>query len=689
MFYRTFYRTLFITTAALPATAVAQNSAPIEEIIVNADFRAGSLNDVPASISVLNEQLIEQQQARHLEELLINAPNVNMASGASRARFYQIRGIGERSQFTEPLNASVGILLDGVDFSGAGTATTLYDVEQVEILMGPQGTRYGSNALAGLINLQSKAPTETAEYGLQMEAGNYDSRELAGYASGPLGETLQYRIAAQTRESEGYFDNPFLERPTNQQDESTVRGKLRWQATDNTRIDLTAMWIDVNNGYDAFSLDNNRHILSDEPGFDRQQSKALNARLINNSAESFQLEAIFSLADSDIDYGYDEDWAYVGIHPDEYSSTDYYFRERDNYSAELRLLSSDNGRLFNDSTDWVVGVYRLEQSTDLQRVYTYLDNDFFSNYDIERLAVYGETSTYLNDRFSIDAGLRVERYEANYDDSTALSFRPEDTMPGGKLALNYHLDNDALFYISASRGYKVGGFNTDGSVDADLREYDPEFLWNYELGHKASWLNQRLNTRLSIFYMDRDDIQISSFAEIMREDGSTEFIDYTGNAATGFNYGLEFSADWMINDSFSLYTTLGLLESEYEDFINSAGEDLNGREQAHAPSWQFSLGANLMLLPNLELNLNLSGRDGFYYSDSHDSQSDAYTLANASLMYQVDNWRFTLWGRNLGDEDYYVRGFFFGNDPRDGYTAKTYTQLGEPRVYGLTVNADF
>jgi len=153
---------------ALSPMANAQNdsAAEIEEVVVTADYRKASLNDISASITVLDHRLIQQRGARHLEDILPDAPNVNLSSGASRARFYQIRGIGERGQFSEPLNPSVGVIIDGVDFSGIGNAATLYDVEQVEILMGPQGTRYGSNALAGLINLQTMAQTEVRVYGL-------------------------------------------------------------------------------------------------------------------------------------------------------------------------------------------------------------------------------------------------------------------------------------------------------------------------------------------------------------------------------------------------------------------------------------------------------------------------------------------------------------------------------------------
>ena len=137
-----------VAAAALPA--MAQPPA-LEEIVVTAELRTTSLLDQPASTSVVTANEIRQRAAQHLEDILNVAPNVNFASGASRARFFQVRGIGERSQFQEPLNPSIGFIIDGIDFSGLGTAGTLFDVDQVEILRGPQGTLHGANALAGLI----------------------------------------------------------------------------------------------------------------------------------------------------------------------------------------------------------------------------------------------------------------------------------------------------------------------------------------------------------------------------------------------------------------------------------------------------------------------------------------------------------------------------------------------------------
>jgi outer membrane receptor protein involved in Fe transport len=141
-------------------SAQADEFVLIEEIVVTSEFRPTALEDTAASVSVISLADQKAGALNHLEEVVGWAPNVNLASGGGRARFVQIRGIGERGQFAEPLNSSVGLLLDGVDMSGVGTVATLFDVEQVEILRGPQGTLYGANALAGLINVVSADPSD-------------------------------------------------------------------------------------------------------------------------------------------------------------------------------------------------------------------------------------------------------------------------------------------------------------------------------------------------------------------------------------------------------------------------------------------------------------------------------------------------------------------------------------------------
>ena len=186
--------------AAFSIPAVANDR--LEEIVVTADFRNTNLMETSTSISVLGEPLIFERGAQHLEEILGVAPNVNYASGTSRARYFQIRGVGDRSQFQEPLNASVGLLVDGVDFSGIGSLGTTFDVEQVEILRGPQGTLHGANALAGLISINSHAPTEEPYHYLEGSAGDYDSYGLGGVSSGIPGEAGRGEVVIVVHDGE-------------------------------------------------------------------------------------------------------------------------------------------------------------------------------------------------------------------------------------------------------------------------------------------------------------------------------------------------------------------------------------------------------------------------------------------------------------------------------------------------------
>ena len=669
--------------------AQEQESPGIEEIIVNADYRLSDLNDIPSSVIVLDENLIQNRNAQHLEEVLLNAPNVNFSSGSSRARFFQIRGIGERGQFSEPLNSSVGVIIDGIDFSGIGNASLLYDIDQVEVFLGPQGTRYGSNALAGLINLQSKAPTKDLSYGLKLESGDYNSKGLGGYLSGPLSERFSYRISAQQIKSDGFNTNRFLNDETNTRNERVVRGKINGELLDDVELDLTASTIKLNNGYDAFSLNNDRDTLSDQPGSDIQDSELLSAKISVSRFKHFTFDTLLGYGDSHAEYSYDEDWVYDGFHPWGYSSTDQYNRDRSTGSTEFRFTSSEEGRILFDTTDWVFGFYYLGQEESLERTYTFLTEDFVSKYDTKRLAIYGETDTQLNDDWNLTLGIRGERFSADYHDSSLVNFSPSENLVGGRITLTYNTSTETLMYTTISQGYKAGGFNTDGTLDSDLRDFDSEGLLNYEIGFKGMLFDNRFQTQLALFFMNRDDVQISSSIVRTRDDGSSEFIDYIGNAAAGSNYGLEFSGNFKATERVDFYGSLGLLKTRYDDFINSAGDNLEGREQAHAPSYQYSLGANIRLGNNVDFGLNILGKDSFYFSDSHGVQSNAYHLINANLSYSWENWKAMLWGRNLTDEDYFVRGFYFGNDPRDNYLSKGYTQLGEPARVGVTINLDF
>jgi len=707
---------LAITASFFNVTAFAQEQASndinnVETITVTSDFRQQSLQNAPTSMSVLTDIEIKQRSAKHLEELIAVSPNVNFASGSQRARYYQIRGIGERSQFQEPINPSVGVIIDEVDFTGIGSVASLFDVKQAEIFRGPQGTRFGANAIAGMINITTNEPTEDFEGSVQLGVGNYNTYDMGVALSGPATDSVKYRLAVNQSNSDGYIENVHLQREdTNNRDELTIRGKLAIEASNDLTIDLAGYYFDFDNGYDAYSLDNTRETYSDEPGFDQQQTAAFSAKLNYQGFESATILAIVSNADSDLAYGYDEDWAYVGIsdpdvieNPDyaywEYTSTDHYYREKAVLTTELRAISNQGQEIFNGSTAWVAGIFYKQDDEDLLRQYTYAAGDFTSTNESKSIAIYGQLDSQLAEKWSLISGLRIENRTADYNNSDLFNDSIDDRMLGGKLVLSYQQSQDSLWYASINRGYKAGGNNTDGTLPDDLRTFEPEYLMNYELGYKVSLLNNNAYIRSSVFYMDRTDMQVKSSTTIVREDGSAEFISYLGNATSGSNYGAEIESAWTINDYVNIYGSLGLLNTEFDEFIDKDGNSLTGEEQAHAPNYQFNVGINYQPTDEWLFNISVDGKDEFYFSDTRyydgqpipeeDITSEAVVLLNASISYLQDNWQLKVWGRNLANEEYANRGFYFGNDPRDGYAPKQYTQLSEPLVFGASLDYQF
>lgn len=695
---------------AVQARAGQAREAPapagdIEEIIVTADFHESRLYDLGVSATLIGADIIEQRDAQHLEQVLNLAPNVNFASGASRGRYFQIRGIGETSEFVEPVNASVGLLVDGIDLTGIGAAATTLDIQQIEILRGPQGTLLGANALAGMINMVSGAPTESFEGKFEASLGEHDTRSVEAVVSGPLTRTLGYRLAASQYLSDGFQRNAFLDTEDAADfDEQTVRARLRWEPSDRWSIDLTGLYADVDNGYDGFSLDNTRTTLSDQPGHDRQETLAGAVRMQWRATEAFNLVTLVSHADSDIEYGFDEDWSFPGLCEqfeclaEGFSSFDNYRRDNRNTTVDVRLVSTASER----EPAWVAGVYYRDQSQDLRRDWTFLEESFLRDYDTENQALYGQLDLPFAERFKAIVGLRYEQRDARYRDSDGAALDPDEDMWGTKLALEYRRDDGSLWYALASRGYKAGGVNSDQDVPDNQRAFDTETLWNYELGLKSAWLDERLRLQAAVFYQDRSDVQTSqSLVQPITGDACPcRFIEFTDNAAAGSSYGLEAELNWQANRFIHAFASLGLLQSEFEDFLSfshvradaETGEpyDLNGRELPQAPNYQFTLGATFTLTEHWYTRVEMEGKDAFFFSSGHEEKADPYELFHARVGYRAERWDLALWARNLTDEDVQVRGFgSFGNDPRNGFAVEPFHQFGEPRVVGVTAGYHF
>ncbi len=685
--------------SSISATSIAdQGSDNLEVITVTGDFKQESVQTLSASVHVLGEEDIALRNAVHLDELLNTAANVNYTSGASRGRFIQIRGIGLRSQFVDPVNPSVGLLIDGINYSGLGGSALLFDTEQAEIYRGPQGTRFGADAMAGMIHINTASASTNAQGKLQLGVGNYNSYNLGVAAGGGIDDVVGFRGSVYQNVSDGYVDNIYLNEATQDQDEFVARFKAKTDFSNEFVSEINVHYIDIENGYDAFTLDNSRNSVADEPGQDNQESVAFSWRNNYSGLDAFDINFNVTALNADLLYGYDEDWVCndaseaelceAGLHPWGYSSTDAYSRERQDRSLELNTQSKEG--------DWIAGIYYQTKDEELTRAYTWQAQDFSSNYQVDNIALFGQLETRIDERTVLITGLRAENYQADYIDNNGFVESVDDSMVGGKLALEHQVNQQAMIYTSLSRGYKAGGVNgealakaRDGGVDQNFFEaikyFAPEYLWSGEFGVKGVSKDQRLVLRLAAFYMYRDNMQVKAYKEYKADETSEPvFVGYLDNAASGRNYGLEIDGRYQLTDRISLNGAVGYLRTRMDDFVNANGESKDGREQAQAPRYNYAFSARFDATDNLYLNVGIEGKDDYYFSDSHDSRAESVNLVNAKIGYSRNAWEVSAWVRNMFNQDYATRGFEFGNDPRDFYETHTYVQFAEPRMAGVS-----
>jgi len=681
---------LCLLAAQGPALA-AQVEQPLEEIVVTASLRPVTLGDFPVSTTVLDAGLIEAAGLQHLQDVLGLVPNLNWAGATSRPRYFQLRGVGELEQYQGAPNPSVGLLIDDIDFSGVGMPATSFDVGQVEVLRGPQGTRYGANALAGLINIRTRDPQPERELRAEFTAGD-DGLLMAGLvAGGALGRagagSGAWRLAAQQARSDGFRDNVYLDRDdTNGRDEFTLRAKVAFDPAADWRVGLAVLHADIDNGFDAFVPDNSFSTLADRPGRDAQDSTGVALRVAGDLAAANVLSTT-AYAASDILYSFDGDWGndpYWGAYaPYDYFSR--YDRERSTLSQDLRLVSDSTAR--DDGFGWLAGAYALRLDEDNRQRDEFaaelLRPVLEARYRAVNAAVYGEAEWGFGDGLVLSSGLRVETRWADYHDNDGGSFSPSDNMLGGHLSLSGELGPRSDWYVTASRGYKAGGFNIGALVPADRREFQPEYLWNLETGLHFANPDGTLAAEVALFHMWRESQQVATSFQLDPGD-PLSYVFYTDNAASGRNAGLEATLSWRPQAALALGATLGLLHSEYRGY-RYGDRDLDGREQAHAPAYQYSLSAEWNAGRGWMARADVNGSDWFYFDASNDQKSQPYWVVNLKAGYAGDRWAVYAWGRNLRDERYAVRGFYFGLEPPD-YANKLYVQQGDPRQFGVTAS---
>jgi outer membrane receptor protein involved in Fe transport len=718
-----------VTAAHAGADTDADTS--LQEITVTATLRAAPAIDVPASVTVLDEQTLRDAGRTNFEDVLGLIPNLNWSGDTSLPRYFQLRGIGELEQYQGAPNPSVGFLIDDIDFSGLGTAGTLYDLDQIDVLRGPQATRYGGNALAGLIYLRSAEPTNDFFSRVDLEGGDYGTHSEGAVVSGPIDALdSSFRFAVQHDYTNGYFRDIYLNRDdTNKEDELTLRAKWLYKPSDALNLELTVLHVAINNGYDAFTIDNSRDTESDQPGVDSQHSTGVSLKGHYLPNDTLGLTVIATYADSIIKYSYDGDWGNPILWAP--LATVYQYAEIQNRDRTTKTLEVRLGTESNQGFGWLVGVYGNELNESLSDlslgIYQPLgspvdplddqsDNVIDSGYRARNVALYGELDGELASAWRWSVGVRGERWSARYLGTTTdflgsnvgytnapvtvtevegvstANLEPSNNLWGGHASLTYKLDADQSFYGTVARGYKAGGFNLSQGLLPSQLSFKPESDLNFEIGYKADVLDHRLRVNADIFYLERHDAQIKTSYQ-SDPTNPDDFVFYTGNAASGRNYGLESDIEWRLTERLTLGADLGLLQTHFEDFVQEGAtgtvEQSVSRELPNAPHWQAAVNATYRDPRGAFARIDVTGMGSYYFDlPPNPTTSNRYGLVNGKIGWETRRWSAYLSGRNLLDKRYPVKGFYFGDVPPD-FNNELYIQLGDPRTWLASASVKF
>ena len=680
-----------------PAVAPSPGAVKLEPVRVTADLWESPLERISASVSVYDEPVLRDGLVQHFGDLADRIPNLTWTGGTSRPRYLQIRGIGENSQYEgETPDSTVRFLVDDLDFTGLGTMGSTFDVQQVEVLRGPQAGAFGANAAGGVVRLVTNAPTSFWSGLLEGTLGE-DGLRAGGIAvGGPLvarqPEKLMARLSLHQLSSDGFRRNVTLNRDTNARDELTARLRLTFNPGTAWRWDAAALFSDVNNGFDEFALDNNgERTFSDQPGRDEQESWAGSLRGTFTGPGSVRFTTVTSASWADSIYSYDDDWTAAS-----YQGFSDLRRDRAVFSQELRLDSALTRDALGWIDRWTLGAFFSK--TDEDSAYTNEDpgnlRGLRTDYEAKQSALFGQISHDFTPATRLIAGLRVENIDVEgrgrrtrfrksrgtFDPEANFAPAFEDTLLGGKLTLEHDLSERHLAFASITRGYKAGGVNVDARISppADPLLYGTEYLWNYEAGVRGNWLEQRLRGELTAFYLERHDTQVRDSAGF---GGNYRF--FTANARGAHVYGLEAAASYSVTKPWSVHGSLALMDSSLDRFTLTNGNTGGGRRLANTPPYGYTIGTRYRADSGLFGQIELIGRGRQFDSNNQNEARRAFEVVNASVGYAWRQWTFTVWARNVFNERHEKRVFFFGNEEPD-FIEKRYETRADPRQVGVT-----
>jgi outer membrane receptor protein involved in Fe transport len=510
-------------------------------------------------------------------------------------------------------------------------------------------------------------------------------------------ELLMVRLAVHRQVSDGFRRNETLRADTNARDESAMRLRLAWNPTPDWRWDGALLRAEAKNGFDEFALDNNgRRTFANRPGKDRQKSWAGSVRGTYTGWTAARLTTVTGGAATDSVYSYDDDWTAAS-----YDGFSDLRRERNVFTQELRLDSAAARRSSGGIGRWTVGAF-FSRTVEAS-VYTNEDpgnvRGLRTDYDGRQTAAFGQAGFELGAHTRLVTGLRVERSEAagrgertryrkargTFDPPANFAPGFDDVLVGGKLTLEQELGGGRMAFASVTRGYKSGGVNIDARISppADPLTYATEDLWNREVGVRGHAFGQRLTGEVTGFLLQRRGTQVRDSAGF---GGNYRF--FTANGQDAETYGLEAAATCTLTKAWSLDGSYARMHSLLDRFTLTNGSAGGGRRLANTPRHGSTLGLSYRGGNGFFGRVERVQRAAQYDSNNHDESRRAFAVVNASVGFAWEGWTATVWARNLSDEVYDKRVFFFGNEDPD-YVPARYESRADPRQIGATVSYRF
>ncbi len=704
----------------------------LEEIVVTATKQALALQDLAGAANVIDGDRIRPGGVQEVRDMLVDIPSLSLGDQFGFARVF-MRGIGMTSIDIGGEGAVAFLQDKAIVPRPAAQLMGMFDLEQVEVLRGPQGTLYGRGATAGAINMVTARPGDEFGGYANLTVGDYDTIIAQAAVDVPVSPEFGMRFAIKWDERDGYGENKFSGEEVDDRDAQFYRATLQWDPEGPFDATLSGQYYeeDDNNyafhyfgpsagttlgvppavpvlgGQTVFDVGGDFYdINSDQEAINERDGYLINLFLNYEFSEELSLQSITSVQDFD------------RFLRDDLDSTDENLFGQNNYDEESESFSQEFIVNYNsERLDVVGGVMYFEEDL-YGKVFVPLTNICFllaptlcgtpigdalnsgaylqdGDVDIEAWGVYAEATYQFNEQWSVIGGLRYNYEErdgtgsfrfdaAMIDVNTDADEDWDEVTP--RFTVQYQPNDNLMLYGTYTEAFKSGVINT-GSLSPPL---DPETVDAWELGVKGSLADGTLNFALAGFYYDYKDLQIS-FVD-------ADSVVSTINAAEAENYGVELELDKNFGNGFSVDFYATYLSAEYEEFINGdyangfALTDLSGNTLPNAPEYTAKLGINY--------ERELAGgiirfRGEAYYQDEvyftewnrDDAYQDSYELYNASIDYLFADgaWMLTAWGRNLGDEEVISNNII---------TAPLYDSLRvgsvlPPRTYGATVAYQF